>query len=129
LLSNFSSYYGLPAWALIADAIKIIVDRLGSQLYSVHLDRFLFAIPVHSMESWLLLCLFDVDQPKNSFDRLNRQLKRKNNDPLAKTSPSYTKISREIKRKRLLELGAGKNSLGLFLAKLIELGRKKGSTA
>jgi hypothetical protein len=107
---------------LVADAIEIIVNRLGKELYHAHVERFLFAISVHSMESWLLLRLFDLDEPKNSFDRVNRRLKKRDQAALVKTARAYLRLAREIKRKRLLELTATNNSLGLFLAKLAGLG-------
>jgi hypothetical protein len=55
---------------LIENAIAVIGARVGGALYPAHAKRFLFAISVHSMESWLLLYLFDRDEPKNSMDGL-----------------------------------------------------------
>lgn len=110
-----------PYDILVSDAIAIISKRLGSTLYRKYKKRFLFAISVHSMESWLLLYLFDLDEPKNSLDRLNRRLRKRNRCGLAKEASAYKLIAREIKRKRLLEFRAASNSLGVFIAKLSEL--------
>ena len=104
------------------DAIAVITARLGGSLYSTYAERFLFAISVHSMESWLLLCLFDRNEPKNSMNRLNRQLRKAGQDPLAKGIRAYQRIARTIKRKQLMVLSVKNNSLGLFLAQLGALG-------
>jgi hypothetical protein len=106
---------------LIVDAIAVITARLGSALYPTYAKRFLFAISVHSMESWLLLCLFNRDEPKNSFDRLNRQLRKDDKDPLVKEVRAYRQIARDIKRRHLVRLSGKKNSLGRFLAQLAAL--------
>lgn len=106
---------------LIKNAIARIAVQLGNALYTTHAKRFLFAISVHSMESWLLLCLFDRDEPKNSMDRLNRRLRENNKAPLVKEVRAYQQIARGIKRKRLMALSVRKHSLGLFLVRLREL--------
>jgi hypothetical protein len=107
--------------ALVSDVIGVISARIGQDLYQSHAERFVFAISVHSMESWLLLCLFNLDEPKNSFERLNRRLRKQNLEPIAKTGRSYERISREIKRKHLLKLKEGNHSLGLFVDRLLML--------
>ncbi len=106
---------------LVENAIAVIAAQLGGALHPAHAKRFLFAISVHSMESWLLLYLFNRDEPKNSMDRLNRQLRKNNKEPLVKEIRAYQQIARDIKRKRLMALSVKKHSLGLFLAQLCEL--------
>ncbi len=106
---------------LVESAIAVIAAQLGGVLYPAHAKRFLFAISVHSMESWLLLCLFDRDEPKNSMDRLNRQFRKNNKGVLVKEVRPYQQIARAIKRKRLMALSVRKHSLGLFLVRLCEL--------
>jgi hypothetical protein len=106
---------------LVENAIAVIAAQLGGALYPAHAKRFLFAISVHSMESWLLLCLFDRDEPKNSMDRLNHQLRIKNRKPLVKEVRAYQQIARDIKRKRLMALSVREHSFGLFLVRLCEL--------
>ncbi len=103
---------------LILDAIAVIVEHVSAPLYEAHPERFLFAISVHSMESWLLLYFFNRDEPKNSMDRFNRQMRSSNKKPLVKESSAYQRIARGIKRKKLMELSGANNSLGRFLAKL-----------
>lgn len=122
--------YGLPLTsqgvdrsfdAIVADAIDIIAKRVGEKLYAEHIGRFLFAISVHSMESWLLLCLCNVDETKNCLRRFNRHRSKRDLEVLAKNAPSYKRIAREIGRKRLLDLNTTSHSLGLFITQLFKL--------
>lgn len=112
-----------PYDQLVADAINIIAERMGSELYQAHVDRLLFAISVHSMESWLLLYLFQRNEPKNSLDRLNRVLVRSNKRPLAKEAKAYTQIAKKIKRNDLLALKDAQHSLGMFVCRLAAVGQ------
>jgi hypothetical protein len=107
-----------PYNELVESAIAVIIAQLGDALYPAYAKRLLFAIAVHSMESWLLLYFFDRDEPKNSMDRLVRQLVRQNKKPLVKETRAYRPLARGIKRKRLMVLSVGKHSLGLFLVQL-----------
>jgi hypothetical protein len=106
---------------LVADAVKIIADRLGNELYNAYADRLVFAIAVHTMESWLLLYLYGRDEPKKSLERLNRRLIRDNKDVLTKEASAYLRVARDIKRKPLLELSNTKSSLGVFVVRLSTL--------
>jgi len=106
---------------LVADAIAIIAARLGRNLYDAHVERLLFAISVHTMESWLLLYFYDRDEPKRSIVRLNRELKKQDKAALVKTEASYRRVADKIRRKHLLKLRNTKNSFGLFLASLAAL--------
>jgi hypothetical protein len=110
-----------PYNELVENAIAVITAQLGDSVYPAYANRLLFAISVHSMESWLLLCLFDRDEPKNSMDRLNRQLLRRNKKPLVKERRAYQQLARQIRGKQLIALSGGKHSLGLFLVQLCEL--------
>ncbi|MEY9184968.1 hypothetical protein ABIG06_006495 [Bradyrhizobium sp. USDA 326] len=107
-----------PYDELVADAIKIIAARVGGQVYAAHVDRLLFAISVHTMESWLLLYFLDRNEPKNSLSRLNRELTRQNKSPLVKEAAHYKRIAGKIKRKRLSALNGTNTSLGMFLERL-----------
>ncbi|KYG98031.1 hypothetical protein [Bradyrhizobium sp. DOA1] len=69
---------------LIADAIEIVAARIGNDIYKAHTERLLFAISVHTMESWLLLYFFKRNEPKNSINRLNRLLAKADHPPLQK---------------------------------------------
>jgi hypothetical protein len=110
-----------PFDELIVDTTKIIAGKLGNQLYDSYADRLIFAIAVHSIESWLLLCLFDRNEPMNSLDRLNRQLRKSDRSVLTKDARSYTRIARDIKRKQLLNFGGEESSLGIFVVRLAAL--------
>ncbi len=107
--------------ALVSEVIDVIVGRIGAELYNGHSDRFLFAISVHSMESWILLYLFDVDEPKNSLDRLNRRMLKLNDPVIVKGARRYGEIARGLKGKKLADMGAGSHSLGLFISQLLSL--------
>jgi hypothetical protein len=103
---------------LVADASALIARHIGEPLYSENKDRLIFAIAVHSIESWLLLYLFDIDQPIASFSRLNKALNRRNRGPLVKDGRTYERIAREIKQKKLMKTATGSNSLSLFIKAL-----------
>ena len=105
----------------VAGAIRIIAARLGKDFYETHVDRLLFAISVHTMESWLLLYFYEREKPKNSLVRLNRELKKQNKTALVKEASSYKRIADKIRRKQLLKLSTTKNSFGMFLANLAAL--------
>lgn len=106
---------------LVTDAIEIISARLGNKLYKTHASRLLFAISVHTMESWLLLYLFNRDEPKNSLFRLNNHLRKQNKAALVKNISAYVRIADRIRRRQLLTLANQKNSLGTFLTRLAAL--------
>ncbi len=102
---------------LIADCVALLRDKLGAS-YDEASDRFIFAIAVHSIESWLILCLFGKDETKNAFYRLNRQLVKETGRTLKKDARSYRALTYDIKRKSLNRLVDGGHSLGVFLQKL-----------
>lgn len=104
-----------PYDALIEDAIEILVGKLSPDLYDIYADRILFAISVHSIESWLLLCLFSVNETKSCFGRLHNELIRKEKIYLNKTANDYYRISKRIKRKQLIKILPLENSLSSFL--------------
>jgi hypothetical protein len=106
---------------LVKDVVDVLVSRLGSDLYAKYSDRFLFAISIHNMESWLLLYMFGADEPKNSLDRINRRLRKQGKAALNKSFRSYEAVASEIKLKRLISLAKGENSLSLFLVALFAL--------
>jgi hypothetical protein len=106
---------------LVADAIRIVAQRLGDDLYNAHVERLLFAISVHTMESWLLLYFYNRNEPKRSINRLNRELARSNKRPLAKEARAYEQLCSRIKRTSLLAFGDKKHSLGAFIGRLAAL--------
>jgi hypothetical protein len=122
--------YGLPLTLcgvdrlhrdLVADAKRILISKIDQTTYNTYYKRLIFAIAVHSTESWLLLCLFDVNEPKRSFERLNRILVKRNEEALTKCMARYSKLVKNIKRKSLLNLDPEEHSLGFFLKQLSEL--------
>jgi hypothetical protein len=110
-----------PYGDLIQDTIAVITSRLGDAFSSTTSKRFLFAISVHSIESWLLIYFFDRDEPLKSMERLNRLLRKENKVPLAKEVRAYRRIGREIQRRKLQLLSGKDHSFGHFLALLNKL--------
>ncbi|WP_439496936.1 hypothetical protein [Bosea sp. (in: a-proteobacteria)] len=104
--------------ALVVDAIGVVKSRLGEELYKEHKDRLLFAICVHTMESWLLLYLCGRDEPKNSLGRLNKHLAKNDLAILSKEGKKYQKFCKLIKQTQLKELATTGSSFGLFLNQL-----------
>lgn len=107
---------------LSIDAAKILSALIGSPLYEENRDRVIFAISVHSLENWLLLILYNDNNASTGFKRLNRRLERADKPSLVKTPERYEALAREIKRKRLMELANGRDSLSCFLGSLIATG-------
>jgi hypothetical protein len=119
--------YGLPLTEggkdrtqpdLVRGAVEIISKHIGSEICERERHRIIFAITVHSIEAWLLLYLFNVDHPKNSHKRLNRQLVKTNCEPLTKEVRSYQTLARQIKRKRLMAIEKKSGSLLEFIRQL-----------
>lgn len=110
-----------PYQDLLFDARKIIANAIGDHIFEPNADRFIFAISVHSIESWMLLYLFNIDRTKNCFNHLDRELQRKNYKPLTKEVRVYQPLAMEIRRRRLNDLIETENSLGQFLRSLTSL--------
>jgi hypothetical protein len=100
---------------IIDDAKRVIVACIGEEVFEQFRDRVVFAISVHSIESWLLLCLFARDEPKSSFNRLKAALKRADDTPLVKEVRRYKKLTRNIKRKHIRAAGKQETSFATFL--------------
>lgn len=106
---------------LLEDARRIIIAQIGLERFESAKQRIVFAISIHSIESWLLLCLYDLDQPKNSYDRLDRLLKRSNETPLVKEVPRYRHLARSIMKKRIKKISPESGSLGKFIGELVAI--------
>ena len=107
---------------LVADVTSIISSRVGVNIWQKYASRFLLAISIHSMESWLLLSIFDSHEPKNSLRRLNRRLTQAGCRPVTKDIQSYQRISKCIKKRNLAKQRCGSTSLGIFLRQLSRIG-------
>jgi hypothetical protein len=106
---------------LVRGAIGIISNHIGMELCEKERHRIIFAISVHSIESWLLLCLFNLNHPKNSHDQLNRCLIRADKEPLHKEVRRYQDLARKIKRKKLFAAGKKSPSLREFIFRLYSI--------
>ena len=106
---------------LIDGASAILVERIGHALYNSEKGRIIFAVAVHSIESWLILILFDDENTLTGYDRLKAHLRKGRVVKFSKNIREYTKLIKIIKRKRLVHLSKSENSLGVFLMKLNNL--------
>lgn len=106
--------------SLVDDASEILATRVGHSVFAQYSNQILFAVSVHSLESWLLLISHNDQAVMSGFDKLSRIMQRKNDMALAKTAEVYEVLARRIKRKRLLELARQPHSLGVFLGHLID---------
>lgn len=103
---------------ILADARNILVKNIGETKFRNVKERVIFAVSIHSIESWILLCLFNRDEPKGSFNRLNRHLVRANEPSLVKEVRRYTLLSRDIKARHLRQVRKMSGSLPSFLLDL-----------
>lgn len=111
---------------LVDDAEKILISKIGQELFDENSTRFIFAVAVHSSEAWLLTYLYDDERTKNCFDHLRYTIKKnKTLKSFSKDVRSYEAIARTIKSKRLLSLTNGNHSLGRFLRNLGALEEKE----
>ncbi|EPR18587.1 hypothetical protein [Agrobacterium radiobacter] len=117
-----------PFVDLIVDVEQLIAQKIGEPLFSEFKERFIFAVSVHSLESWLLLYFFSDRRTKNSFKKLQYFLKRKwNYDRFEKEIGCYQSIAKKIKHKDLSSFVGGDHSFGFFLKRLTELEPLKAS--
>jgi hypothetical protein len=86
---------------LVEGTREIVRQKIGATLFDANEARILIAVCVHSLESWLLLILFNIDEPNNSFDRLNRQLAAAKRRKLTKSYSEYLRICGDIRLKRV----------------------------
>lgn len=110
---------------LLLDVKKVIVQAIGEEAFRRAEERVLFAIAVHSIESWLLLLLFKKDNPKSSFERLQRELRRKDDVILTKDATCYRAMARRIKSRNLIEARRLDSSLKVFLDDLADVCMKR----
>ncbi|CVI59978.1 hypothetical protein CFBP4996_17255 [Agrobacterium leguminum] len=114
---------------LIADVEQLIIQKIGEPLFSKYGKRLIFAVSVHSLESWLLLYFFLDGRTKQSFNKLQHTVRRKwNYTRFEKEVECYQSITRKIKYKDLKQFIDGDHSFGVFLKKLTELSTPKPSS-
>lgn len=104
---------------LVTDAANIIIKCIGIERYEAYFKRIIFAISVHTIESWLLLYYFGIDHPKNSIEKYNKIAAKRNIEYLKKDARCYQNVVRGIKRGDLLKLTKNGGSLGIFLSRLL----------
>lgn len=104
-----------PSPELIERAREILITHIGKETYDANSSRFIFAIAVHSLESWLLLYEFNINHAKNSFDRLSREIRRRHNTGHKKDVDSYQLIAKRIRLRNLKNFLEDDTSFGHFL--------------
>lgn len=106
---------------LISDAKSILASKIGTQLYIDNAHRICFAICVHSIESWLLMLAFHDKSTKNGEYRLDRILRKKNDNPLVKTEKYYRNFWNKLPKNAILRASGEENSFSDFVSQLQSL--------
>ena len=110
-----------PYYDIIVDAEQILIGHIGRAIYDANKDRFIFAIPVLSTESWLLYFHFNKDHTKNCLNRLVSEIQRVDSRNHSKCYDDYFVLAKKMKKKNLTLHEGAKNSFGIFVAKLMAL--------
>ena len=97
---------------LVKDAITIISERIGSKILCDHGERLIFAVSVHSIESWLVFCLFSEIRKNNAFSSLRKKLDWKR---FGKNAEDYQKLASMLKLKKFKNNLTSERSLMCFL--------------
>lgn len=98
--------------ALIADAVELIRSKIPNELLASCGDRLVFAICVHSLESWIFLCLYGEAKRKNAFNHLRRKVSVKG---FKKDVKNYTQLSKSLRSKDIRKHLSTTDSLRAFL--------------
>ena len=98
---------------LVKDAIVIISERIGSDIIHDYGERIIFAISVHSIESWLVFCLFSEIRKNNAFPLLRKKL---NWNRFGKNADDYEKLASILKLKKFRNNLTNEQSLMCFLS-------------
>lgn len=107
---------------LVKSAEAIISAKIGQEILTANLERFIFAIAVHSSEAWLLTYFFGEKKTKNCFSHLSSKIIR--NGTLKKFSKdvrSYTALAAKIKSRDLATFEDNDDSFGHLLRQLKRL--------
>ena len=97
---------------LVKDAITIISERIGSEIIHDHGERLIFAISIHSIESWLVFCLFGEIKKNRAFPSRRKKLDWKR---FGKNADDYQKLASGIKFKKFGNRLTDEQSLMCFL--------------
>lgn len=103
---------------LIEDTREVLTRKMGEVATNDALARIIFAIAVHSTESWLLLILYNEEKEKASFSRLTRLLDKRSGIKLKKEGRIYGDMMRSIKDRDIQPHAGRSHSLGILLTEL-----------
>lgn len=98
---------------LRAAAIAVLESKIGAANLAKFSERTIFAVCVHSLECWIIFCLFQSHKKKNAFAALQRKIK---HIRFSKTAKDYEDISRRIDGSKFGHLLTEDLSLSMFLA-------------
>jgi hypothetical protein len=101
---------------LVRDAIAIVRSKIDPDVLTEHGHKLIFAITVHSSETWILLCLFGDCKKKNSLRHLQR---RNGMGQLIKTASSYQRVVADLTSKKCKPHLQGSDSLALFISDFV----------
>ncbi|MBB3952539.1 hypothetical protein [Aureimonas jatrophae] len=107
-----------PDVEIISDTINKVKKEIGTEILSAYGERIIYAVSVHSTESWLIAILKGTNETKNSFERLNRYLHRSNFGAIDKSIKDYRRLSRSIKYNALSGGALISEGLALFITQL-----------
>ena len=106
---------------LVSAVVAMFMEMIGAEILTNHGDRFIFAIPVDTIECWLLAMVFDESQhtkrekTSGCVAAVNEELRRRNEELLpGKDPPSrYSQLSKPLRKPKVL-LGAARSSESLM---------------
>ena len=97
---------------LIADTIEIIRSKISGDLLASYGDRLIFAVCVHSLETWIILSLYGETKKKSALNHLQRRVAEKG---FKKNVESYLQLSKLLKTKDIAKRLNKAESMGVFL--------------
>ena len=99
---------------LIHDTIKVIESKIDAEIIASEGHRIVFAVCVHSIEAWILLCLFGIEKEKNSFNTLRNKCRSNGFGNISKCEESYTALSMKLTKKTIEANIVDESSLMVF---------------
>jgi hypothetical protein len=98
---------------LVAETIEILRSKIDPSILDQHGEKLIFAITVHSSETWILQCIFNDFKKKNSFKRLKRKC---GMSKLTKSASFYEAVAGKLTIEKCIPHLSGADSLALFIS-------------
>lgn len=102
---------------LVQEAVEIIKSKIGPQTIQHYGDKIIFAICVHSLETWILMCVGNIKKKKNSFNHICRSGLV---DKFQKNASCYRQLASMLTTKKIGAHATGSESLALFISDFLE---------